>query len=86
MPSLLPSILRTFVPIFVGLIVSVGIFSNIDQTALAELVTAAITAGYYLIARLLEHYVSGSFGWLLGWPAVPTYHPTRTEAGYKDAK
>jgi hypothetical protein len=35
--------------------------------------TALSTGVYYLVVRVFEHYVSPRFGWLLGFPAAPTY-------------
>ena len=70
---LYPSMVRTFVPLIVGLLLSLTIFSNANTAAVTELATALFSALYYVIARLLEHFVSKSFGWMLGYPAVPVY-------------
>ena len=75
---MLPSLIRTFVPILVGLLTSMAVFRDSDVGALSEVVTALVTAVYYLAARLLEHYASGSFGWLLGYPKAPVYPDATT--------
>lgn len=67
------SIIRVFVPLIVGFITTFGFFRDVDKDALQELLVVVITGAYYLIVRLLEHYVSGSFGWLLGKPTPPIY-------------
>ena len=67
------SVIRVFVPLIVGFITTFSFFHDVDEDALRELLVALITGAYYLIARLLEHYVSGSFGWLLGKPTPPVY-------------
>lgn len=71
--TLLPSLIRTIVPIIVGALASIPIFRASDNVALSELVTALVTIAYYIIVRALEHYVTGSFGWLLGYPVAPAY-------------
>jgi hypothetical protein len=67
------SIIRVFVPLIVGFLTTFSFFRGVNEDALQELLVALITGVYYLIARLLEHYVSGSFGWLLGKPTPPLY-------------
>jgi hypothetical protein len=80
MNDLIASQIRTWVPVAVGALASWletrGL--HIDADALAGLIaflTALSTAVYYLVARLLEKYVSPKFGWLLGWAKAPNYAP-----------
>lgn len=67
------SVIRTLVPVVVGYFSSFGICTGTDSVTLTSLVTLLITVSYYIIVRMLEHYVSASFGALLGVEATPTY-------------
>ncbi len=73
--SLLPSVLRTFVPLIVGAVISIlaRLGDTVDSDAVTTIVTAGITGVYYLVVRVLEYRVKPQFGWLLGYPAQPTY-------------
>lgn len=75
------SIIRTVVP---GLVLAaaaglsrVGIvFPNELLTDIvATLVGATVTATYYWAVRVMEHFASSKWGWLLGYPSAPTYGP-----------
>jgi hypothetical protein len=87
--SFLPSLLRTIVPLIVGVLIGVPVVKalGISTDQLSELVTAGITALYWLAVRGLERYAGPQFGWLLGYAAQPVYvHPfdagrTDTPAG-----
>lgn len=74
MNDMLKSIIRTFVPVVVGLILSglaqLGI--EIEAAALAGIVDAIFIGGYYAIVRFLESK-SANLGWLLGLPSPPNY-------------
>jgi putative effector of murein hydrolase len=72
--SLLPSILRTFVPLAVGYFLAwpVAKWLGLSEDQITSLITAAITAIYYLAVRLLEQ-VAPQFGWLLGYASKPLY-------------
>ena len=70
------SILRTLVPVAVGAVIgwlaSAGITADPQlEAALGATLTAAGTAAYYVVARLLEVHVSPHFGWLLGSTQSP---------------
>ena len=70
------SILRTIIPVAVGGILgwfaSAGIEADPElESALVAAFTAAGTAIYYVIARVLEVHVSPKFGWLLGLAKSP---------------
>ena len=70
------SILRTLVPVAVGGVLgwlaSAGIAADPQlEAALAAALTAAGTAAYYVVVRLLEVHVSERFGWLLGSTQSP---------------
>ena len=66
------SLVRTYVPIAIGYLVSLGVLPD----TLSDQATAAATAGiiglYYLLARALEAKFP-KLGWLLGSPKAPTY-------------
>ena len=72
------SSIRTYVPIFVGLGLTwlASTFNIIidenSKAGLVALLTAVLTALYWLIARILEKW-NPKFGGLLGVPAQPHY-------------
>lgn len=72
------SVVRTFVPVLVGLVVT-GLTSagaeddgSLNENV-AALVTLGVTTVYYGVVRLLEQHASKYFGWLLGAPKAPEY-------------
>ena len=70
------SIVRTLVPIVVGwvaaFLVSVGIEPDAQLLdTLGAFLSALFAALYYIVARLLEMYVTPKFGWLLGSAKSP---------------
>lgn len=76
--DLFDSFVRTFVPVIVGAVVSWLSLTGVELDASLEgsltvVVTAGITAVYYVVARLLEVYVAPQFGWLLGVAKAPEY-------------
>ncbi|PRX90813.1 hypothetical protein [Allonocardiopsis opalescens] len=66
-PGLLASILRTVVPVAVGvlLVQALRLGVELPEGAVTEIVTVAVTAAYYGIARALETYVSPVWGRIL---------------------
>lgn len=69
------SLIRTIVPVVAGAVISwlALVNLNIDtegQTALASLLTALLTGGYYIVVRLIETKVP-QVGWLLGLAKTP---------------
>lgn len=58
--SLLPSIVRTFVPLIVGYIVSIPLIGSLDVTSdqWSAAITVLVSAAWYLIARLGETFIS----------------------------
>ena len=73
--NILPSLVRTYVPIVVGYIIgwvsTLGVHVDPDRkAALVAVVGAAASAAYYLLARLLERKVP-SLTWLLGSSLQP---------------
>lgn len=74
MEDLLKSVVRTFVPVVVGLILSALATAGIevDEAALAQVIDAVFVGGYYAIVRALETKYE-AFGWLLGLPSQPHY-------------
>ena len=78
MKAIWDSLVRTYVPYVVTLIV--GALASLGVPLDGELepaLTAALFLGagslYYLLARILETYVSPKFGWLLGLAKAPEY-------------
>jgi hypothetical protein len=81
--------IRTFVPWLVGVIIaqlalagidvnavleglsSVGVVVNVDTVVMT--VTGIVTAAYYALAKWAEAKWP-NVGWLLGYPASPTYN------------
>jgi hypothetical protein len=87
---LLPSILRTVVPLLAGWAITVlsGLGLTADSAAIAGGVTAAVTAAYYLTFRLVERavekldgpgWVRVAAGLLLGYARPPQYQTPRKE-------
>lgn len=73
--SLRISVIRTIVPLVVGLIVSgaARIGLGIDEGIVSQLVTVVVTTLYYACVRLLEERVGPAWGWLVGYARVPRY-------------
>lgn len=73
------SVIRTFVPVLVGQIITwLAVQGIIDTTGqisglLISLLTVSFTTVYYIIARYLEMKFSAQFGWLLGYAKQPSY-------------
>lgn len=83
--SVLPSILRTLVPLAVGYFTAwpVAVTLGLTDDQVTSLITAVITALYYLLIRALEQWLP-EFGWLLGWASPPKYLPPADAAiGYQ---
>ena len=78
MTNFLISLIRTYVPIAVGSVISFLVVQYgfvIDESITGQLVaglTGLLIAGYYLLARLLERKFP-QLGFLLGTSAVPVY-------------
>lgn len=64
---LLPSIIRTVVPLVVGVILgqAARIGLGLDPGAVTSIVTAVLGAGYYAIVRVLEAQFPAIGRWLL---------------------
>lgn len=75
MSDFIASLIRTWVPIAIGFLVSWGLLPTdlSDEAVLA--LSALIMGAYYLLARALERKWP-VFGWLLGLPKTPTYTST----------
>lgn len=74
-PSISASLIRTLVPVLVGLVVATAAKANLnlDPEVSTQVVAAVVTGLYYTVVRLLEEKVSPAFGWLLGKAAAPNY-------------
>jgi hypothetical protein len=84
---LLPSVLRTVVPLVAGWIIVAltGLGFTLDSNKAQAGVTLAIVAAYYLVFRLVERaaeklggplWLKGAAGMLLGYARPPKYAPT----------
>lgn len=71
MNDLIVSMIRTWVPVLVGwLVTTLGL--DVDSASTAAALVAALSAGYYLVVRVVEQRWAPA-GWLLGRKAPPTY-------------
>ncbi|MFF9324051.1 hypothetical protein ACF1AY_04960 [Streptomyces sp. NPDC014776] len=80
---LLPSLLRTVVPMLAGWIITLltGLGLHADSTTVAGGLTIAVAAAYYLVFRLLEWVgerlpgvaLQRAAGVFLGWARPPSY-------------
>lgn len=72
---MLPSIVRTWVPLIVAYLLSLSFVSKLGITSdqLTYAVTLAFAGLYYLAVRVFEVYVHPRFGALLGWTVQPSY-------------
>jgi hypothetical protein len=78
MSDFVTSLIRTYVPIGVGAVVSYLVTKGIEIDANAQLglvtfLTAVLQGAYYLVARLLERKVPSVGGLLLGSSKKPEY-------------
>ena len=78
MKDLWDSVVRTLVPIVVGAVVGWFVTRGVEldesfEAALTVVVTGVLSSVYYVVARLLETYVSPRLGWLLGSRRQPSY-------------
>ncbi len=81
--SVLPSILRTLVPLAVGYFLAwpAARWLGLTEEQVTSLITIVISAVYYLAVRALEQ-LAPQFGWLLGWASAPKYvHPSYEAEG-----
>lgn len=72
--TLLPSVLRTVVPILYAMLVKWGVVNWLDVPSLLweNIITALVTTVFYIGLRLAERYQS-QIGWLLGYAQQPVY-------------
>lgn len=75
--DLAKSYVRTIVPAVVGAIIAWALHHGHDIHGYEAQLTVVITGLYYGLARLLEHYVSPRFGWLLGAATAPLYRQVK---------
>jgi len=73
--KILASVIRTVVPVVVGLLVAGGTRVGLHLTGdtFTAPITAGVTAVYYAGARWLEVHVGPKWGWLLGKAGAPKY-------------
>lgn len=71
---MLPSIIRTIVPVIVGVIVgqAARIGFDLDAGAVTSIVTVVVAAAYHAIVRFLEERWP-ALGALLGYARAPQY-------------
>jgi hypothetical protein len=83
----LPSVLRTLVPLLAGWIIVAltGLGFTLDSDTAQAAVALAVAAAYYLVFRLVERaaekfggplWLKGAVGMLLGYARPPRYTPT----------
>jgi len=80
------SVVRTIVPVIVGVIVSALFYVGVelDDTTKASLVTATtgiVTGLWYVLFRFLETKFSNQWGWFLGLAKQPGYPTNVPPAG-----
>ncbi|HEY3683482.1 MAG TPA: hypothetical protein VGL93_10605 [Streptosporangiaceae bacterium] len=76
---MLTSIVRTVVPMIVGVVIVLAARAGLHitgDTSVTEVVTLGVSSVYYLAVRLLEK-VRPYFGWLLGKASQPVYVAAR---------
>lgn len=78
------SIVRTLVPVVVGLVLTGLAEVNLDisEGLVTEVVATVIITFYYAIVRLLETNVSPAWGWLLGKANAPKYDSLGPSSAY----
>lgn len=71
---LLPSVLRTVVPMIYAMLVRWGVVSWLDpdNRFLTGFITVLVTAVFYIVLRFAEQYWD-KIGWLLGYARQPVY-------------
>lgn len=88
--TLWASIVRTFIPIIVGAVLSFFVSRGIEldpefKPALELLLSALFAFVWYVAVRLLETYVTPKLGWLLGLAKSPdAYSPVSPAKHAKD--
>lgn len=80
MQTLLPSVLRTLVPIVYALLIRAGFKSlGLDDLFLQGLAATIVTVLFYIVLRIAERYQS-QVGWLLGYGSSPdSYSPGESQ-------
>ena len=75
MISVKQSVIRTLVPVIVGLLVQLGLkdLLGLDDATLNTVASAIAAGAYYVGVRLAEKYAHPLFGVLLGMPGAPSY-------------
>ena len=73
MPDLVPSLVRTIVPVVVTAVGPwVLTYLGVDSAQLAATLSVVLTGAAYAVVRVLEQRWPQA-GWLLGWPTAPSY-------------
>ena len=80
MSDLLKSVIRTFVPVVVGLVIAGFTMAGVDvddelRGSLLILIDGLFIGLYYTLVRWLEGKFP-AFGWFLGLPTAPSYEGT----------
>lgn len=71
--NLLPSLIRTLIPVVVGVLASLGL--GYDDQNVAVLLTGVIAFVFYAVVRFLEVYAGPKWGYILGIAKSPGYSP-----------
>lgn len=82
--DILPSIIRTIVPLLAGLVINWLVSRGIDpgpyQDFISTIIAALASTALYGAIRFLETRSDPRWGWLLGLAKAPTYAPTPAPA------
>lgn len=72
--TLLPSVLRTTVPIIYALLARKGVVEwlGVEDALLNNLLAGVVTVVFYIVLRVAERY-HAQVGWLLGYAQQPVY-------------
>lgn len=72
------SVIRTAVPLVVGLLLALPVSKKLGLTSedVTPAVAAVLALAYYVLARLLETRRGTAWGWLLGRASAPVYPET----------
>lgn len=72
--TLLPSVLRTLVPMIYAFLVHKGVVAwfGFDEALTNNAITVVVTVLFYIVLRVAERYWD-KIGWLLGYGQQPVY-------------
>lgn len=79
------SLVRTVVPVVVGLILTglAKVGFDLPDGLVTEVVATVVITLYYFVVRVLETNVAPAWGWLLGKANAPKYDPLGPSSVYE---